>query len=90
VQKDTFTAVEMRRSGLPADVPAWIGIGPLGLWPLSPPFPVRITLHLGEPIRLDAEGPVDPRDRGRLAELHALVRGSVQSLIERARREEAS
>lgn len=71
-----------KRLGLPAGLPAWLGVGPLGLWPLSPPFPVKITLHIGEPIHLD---PIDPADRGALLALHERVTGAVQELLDRAR-----
>lgn len=70
-----------QRLGLPGGVPAWLGVGPLGLWPLSPPFPVRITLHLGEPIHLPAEGEIDPGDRQQLARLHVLIKTRVQELL---------
>lgn len=71
-----------RRLGLPRGIPAWLGLGPLGPWPLSPPFPVRITLHLGEPIAL---GSLDPEDRVGLERLHARVQARVQALLDEAR-----
>ena len=30
----------------------WVGLGPGGPWPFSPPWPVRITHHVGAPIRM--------------------------------------
>ena len=30
----------------------WIGLGPLGPWPYSPPMPVRITHYVCSPIRI--------------------------------------
>jgi hypothetical protein len=56
----------------------------VGLWPLSPPFPARITLYLGEPMDLEASGPVDPADREQLLALHQRVTGAVQALLDRA------
>ncbi len=76
-----------RRLGLPSDWAwlAWLGVGPLGLWPISPPFPVPIRQLIGEPIHLRAEGPVDPKDPAALARLHERVTDTVQALLERAR-----
>jgi len=73
---------------LPAELPAWIGVGPLGPWPLSPPFPVRITLHLGAPIDLAAEYSGDPNDRRQLSRLHEIVKARVQALLDEARRKD--
>lgn len=73
-----------KRLRLPYDLPAWIGIGPLGLFPFSPPFPVKITQVIGEPIHLRAEGPVDPGDRTALLGLHRKVMGAVQGLLDQA------
>lgn len=74
-----------RRLRLPGGLPLWLGVGPTGLWPLSPPFPARITMHIGEPLHLEEEGRVDPEDRERLRALHARVSGAVQALLDRAR-----
>lgn len=74
-----------KRLRLPAGLPAWIGLGPLGLWPLSPPFPVKITQHIGAPLDLEEGGPVDPSDRGALLALHARVTSAVQALLDGAR-----
>lgn len=74
-----------KRLRLPAKLPAWLGVGPLGLWPLSPPFPVKITQHIGSPIDLEARGPVDPTDRGALLALHRRVTDAVQALLDGAR-----
>jgi len=67
---------------LPGGFPLWLGVGPLGLWPISPPFPVKITLHVGEPIAL---GEVDPDDRAALTAVHTRVVGAVQALLDGAR-----
>jgi 1-acyl-sn-glycerol-3-phosphate acyltransferase len=76
-----------KRLKVPGRLPLWLGVGPLGLWPFSPPFPARITLRLGEPIHLEAEGPVDPGDRERLLGLHRKVVSAVQGLLDSARAE---
>ncbi len=35
-------------------VPLWLGVGPTGLWPLSPPWPIKVRQRLGPPIDLRA------------------------------------
>ncbi len=65
----------------------WAGCGPLGLYPFSPPFPVRLHQLVGAPI-----DPWDvPHDRdddhdpdGLLA-VHRRVVGAVQALLDRGR-----
>jgi 1-acyl-sn-glycerol-3-phosphate acyltransferase len=76
-----------RRLGIPADYAylAWVGLGPLGFYPLSPPFPVRFHQIVGEPIDPRAEGVTSPRDRPGLLRVHQRVTAAVQSLIDRAR-----
>ncbi len=73
-----------KRLGAPARLPVWIGVGALGLWPLSPPFPVKIVEHVGEPIDLSAEADAALADGERLLALHRRVAGAVQSLLDRA------
>jgi hypothetical protein len=68
-----------KRLGAPGKMPVWIGVGPFGLWPLSPPFPVRITTRIGAPIHL---GDADPDDAAALPALHARVKAAVQALME--------
>ena len=77
-----------RRLGVPRRwaFALWTGIGPLGLYPFSPPFPVRLRQLVGAPIDLDSDGAVDPKDRGALLKLHERVTAAVQSLLDRARR----
>ena len=74
-----------RRLRLPPLVPLWLGWGPLGPWPLTPPFPVKITQVIGAPIPDTAEGRVDPDDREALLALHQRVIAAVQESIDRAR-----
>jgi acyltransferase-like protein len=71
-----------RRLGLPSDwawLP-WLGVGPFGLFPFSPPFPVRLHQMVGEPIAPHAGG----TDREALLRLHRRVTGAVQALLDRA------
>lgn len=79
-----------KKLGAPARLPVWLGIGMTGLWPLSPPFPVKITQHIGEPIDLFADGPIDERDQTRIEALHARVQAAVQSLLDQANGEPQS
>jgi 1-acyl-sn-glycerol-3-phosphate acyltransferase len=84
-----FTNAEAvgRRLGLPADwawLP-WIAFGPLGLFPFSPPFPVRLRQLVGEPIDPGADGGARLDDRDSLLRLHRRVAGAVQALLDRAR-----
>ncbi len=71
-----------RRLRLPLGLPVWVGLGPLGPWPLSPPFPVRIRQVLGPRIALPR---VAAGDRDALAALHDEVAGAVQGLLDGAR-----
>ncbi len=72
-----------RRLRVPQRVPVWLGVGPLGLWPLSPPFPVRVTQHLGAPITTHLDAPAD--DLAALDALHREVTAAVQGLLDTAR-----
>ena len=74
-----------RRLGLPKALPLWLGLGPLGLWPWSPPFPARILQLVGAPILATASGAVAPDDEEALGALHAQVVGAVQQLLDAAR-----
>jgi 1-acyl-sn-glycerol-3-phosphate acyltransferase len=71
-----------RRLGAPARLPVWIGVGPLGLWPLSPPFPVKIVEHIGHPIDLSGEAAAAAGDREALLALHRRIAGAVQALLD--------
>ncbi len=74
-----------KRANLPMGLPLWVAFGPNGLWPFTLPFPAKIVCHIGAPIHLTADGPVDPRDKERLAALHRQVAGAVQALLDEAR-----
>jgi Diacylglycerol acyltransferase len=74
------------RLGVPRDwawIP-WVGLGPLGLFPFSPPFPVRMRQLIGEPIDPAADG-VRADDREGLLHVHRRVVTAVQALLDRAR-----
>lgn len=78
-----------RRLGLPTEwawLP-WLGLGPLGPWPFSPPFPVRMRQLVGAPIDLTAHGVRDERDVDGLEHAHHHVTSTVQSLPDEARRD---
>lgn len=68
-----------KRLGAPGRMPVWIGVGPLGLWPVSPPWPVRITTVLGAPLRF---GDVDPNDPDVIDRVHQTVTEAVQALLD--------
>jgi hypothetical protein len=71
------------RLRLPAGTGIWVGVGPFGLWPFTPPFPVRIVQHVGAPIHLEAEGVTSPDDVEGLTRVHAKVTAMVQQLLDR-------
>lgn len=75
-----------KRVGMPGGLPLWLGVGPLGFWPFSPPFPVKIIQWIGAPIDPFARGEADPNDADRIADVHEEVRAAVQSLLDRANR----
>lgn len=72
-----------KRLHMPAGLPLWIGIGVAGLWPVSPPFPVRITQYIGEPIDLCDAGPLDPEDPEALRAAQQRVACAVQGILDR-------
>ncbi len=74
-----------KRLDVPHGMPAWLGFGMLGVWPLAVPLPVKIHQLVGPAIDLEAEGPVDPTDRDQLLALHARITGAVQGLLDSAR-----
>ncbi len=64
----------------------WTGLGPLGLYPFSPPFPAKLYQVIGEPI---TTGHLAGDDRQGIQALHTRITGKVQELLEyaQARRE---
>jgi 1-acyl-sn-glycerol-3-phosphate acyltransferase len=62
----------------------WLGVGPLGIFPFSPPFPVRMRQLIGAPIDVRALGARDGDEPSR-ARAQRHVTGVVQSLLDRAR-----
>jgi hypothetical protein len=70
---------------MPFGMPLWTGIGPLGFWPISPPFPVRIRQTIGAPILDTADGGLNPKDSDALLALHDRVTARVQDLINQSR-----
>jgi len=76
------------RSKLPEKAGLYLGLGPLGLWPFTPPFPVRIVQFVGPPIDLEMTyGHIDVDDRKALAVIHQKVTAIVQDMLDRARAE---
>jgi 1-acyl-sn-glycerol-3-phosphate acyltransferase len=73
-----------RRLRLPGGLPAWLGLGLTGLWPLALPRPVRFHQLVGAPIDLRADPALDLDDPAALDVLHARVSGAVQDLLHRA------
>jgi hypothetical protein len=66
----------------------WVGLGPLGPYPWSPPFPVRVHQIVGAPVVPvfePAERKILLDDPERLSALHESVQNRVQELLELAR-----
>ncbi len=76
-----------KRLGVPGRLPLWLGIGLFGAFPFSPPLPVKITQRIGEPIDLEADGPVASGDSAAMLRLHAKVQRAVQGLLDAGRGE---
>jgi 1-acyl-sn-glycerol-3-phosphate acyltransferase len=77
-----------RRLGLPPDwtwLP-WLGLGPLGPYPLSPPFPVRMRQLVGAPIDPRRYGEICLDDLPEMIRFHAVVQRAVQDVLYRALR----
>lgn len=74
-----------KRLDIPQGMPAWLGLGLGGLWPLALPLPVKIRQHIGPPIDLRRGGAVDPEDRDQLLLLHDQVTHAVQQVLDQAR-----
>jgi hypothetical protein len=63
----------------------WLGVGPLGPYPFSPPFPVRIHQFVGEPIDPWRGKPQPKASRATLTEVHERVVAALQALLDHAR-----
>jgi 1-acyl-sn-glycerol-3-phosphate acyltransferase len=63
----------------------WIGLGPLGAYPFSPPFPVRLSQLVGAPLDPFAEGQVGLNDKKALERVHQRVTAAVQATLDQAR-----
>lgn len=74
-----------KRLGAPGRLPLWLGIGLFGVFPFALPLPVKITQRIGEPIDLEADGPVDRGDRAAVLRLHEKVKRAVQALLDAGR-----
>lgn len=72
-----------KRTRMPARLPFWLGVGPLGLWPLSPPFPVRIHQRVGPQIQLPPD--LDPDDEAAMMAQHQRVTAAIQGLLDDGR-----
>lgn len=87
-----------KRLHMPARLPFWLGLGPLGLWPFSPPFPVKVRQRVGTPVDVRTEiehlaqlagTPMSwqdaldkPEGRPLLAQLHQRIAGDVQAILD--------
>ena len=67
-----------KRVKMPLRLPLFVGVGPLGLWPFSPPFPVKFRQRLGAPI--PAEG--SPDDPEAVERLHERVSAAMQRMLD--------
>jgi 1-acyl-sn-glycerol-3-phosphate acyltransferase len=73
-----------KRLNLPERVPGWLAVGPLGLFPPSPPFPVRVLQVIGDPIDPLSFG-VAPDDRDGLSAASMDIQRRIQALLDHAR-----
>ncbi len=74
---------------VPYDLPAWLGMGPLGPFPISPGWPVKFTQRVGAPIDLRGRG-LEHADRDALAAVSLDIQAQVQRLLDETRAEAAS
>lgn len=74
-----------KRLRLPGEVPAWIGLGALGVFPVGLPWPSRVHMMVGEPMDPATELGEAPTTREHIEELHRRVTGRVQGLLDAAR-----
>lgn len=69
---------------MPLGFPLWFGLGPAGLWPLSVPFPVKVTQRIGTPIDLAARG-VRADDKQALLSIHRELGATIQATLDALR-----
>lgn len=69
----------------------WIGVGPLGVWPFTPPLPVRIKHYVGAPIRMKEIrekilhiGPGERIDGDHYAKILTEIQTRIQNLLNAA------
>jgi 1-acyl-sn-glycerol-3-phosphate acyltransferase len=63
-------------------VPVWLGVGPTGLWPLSPPWPVKVRQRIGTPIDLNSLRRPGESDGDFLKSAHRHVQGVIQGMLD--------
>ena len=71
---------------MPSKLPFWFGFGPLGLWPFSPPFPVKVIQHIGAPMGFFVDECIDPTDKARLLQVHHSIGAQIQRMLDNLRR----
>ncbi len=87
-----------KRLHMPARLPFWLALGPLGLFPLSPPFPARIHQRVGDAIDVRALAETtaelagtpmswqdvlaDPAGRPILTLMHQRIQAEVQAILD--------
>ncbi len=74
-----------KRLRIPARLPLWLGVGPLGPFPFSPPFPVAIRQAIGAPLDVRALVGDDGQPDG-LLRAHRAVKAAVQQQLDGLRR----
>lgn len=79
-----------KKIGWPGGLPIWFAFGATGPWPLTLPFPSKIVCHVGTPIDLQADGPVDPSDRKALEKIHHRITDTVQQMLDEGRGKRSS
>ena len=86
-----------KRLGVPARLPLWLGLGPMGFFPFSPPFPAHVRQRVGDAIDVRAlveekarvagkpmtwqDVVTDPAGRPILAAAHQHIQAEVQSIL---------
>jgi hypothetical protein len=76
-----------RRGGgkLPEGAGLWLGLGPTGLWPLTPPIPVRIVQYIDPPLYLEDHGIRSADDLEGLARVHRSLAHRTQQMLDEGR-----